>query len=1470
MASFSNNDNNSGSINITKLTADGFHYDDWAYKMSLALKMKDLWEYVEHGTRGESEAASAATSKEHQKNDQKALAIIVFALSDDLMSLVRSLDTSKAVWDTLAARFNDTSIANMIFVRRKFLNITMSNTDTMAAHISNVKNVYDKLKSIGGRVDETDHCIVLLQSLTDTYDNVVITLTTGREIKDLTYTLVTTTLLHEEQRRAEQGVQRAAQEGALYGGAGGDRGPRSNGGRNGKQCTFCKKTGHLEADCYSKNGFPPGHSRYNGSIKCAYCKRSGHLESACHTKKRDIQGAAALAAHTEQANIAGAKGTTASPKPHEEYMLCAHCGDVEHANLSQLSDNKDWIIDSGATSHMTASKTDMMNYQKLTFPIEVKGISDKLMAVGKGDIALTTCKADGTITQLTLTGVLHVPHIRASLISVPKLVACGAAVNFSSAGCTITLDGKVIADGAPISNVGNKLYKLRLEVSGSPPDAAAHAARTAAPPIAPSTPSSTLADVERRTACDRLHRSLGHLSAGEMEKLVKGGMIDGISASKLLINGKIELSHCDACEVGKHSRAPFLRSVVGTRATHVNELVHSDVGGPLPVPSLGGHKYYVTFTDDFTKHLHVDFMKTKDEVLSYTKKYKAAAETAHPGQPLQRFRSDNGGEYGSKAFAQFLEADGVRHEFTTAYTPEQNGIAESANRVLFNKARAMMADAGMLDDDRGKAFWAHAVHTAAFLREISPTNVLTDGGAPALITPYEAWTGRRPDVARLRRFGCLAYVHVEAHKRTKLDPRAVKMIFVGYADNHKAYRCFNPVTKKVIISRNVTFNEQANGIDMLTKGADITGNGLSSVGGQPDHVVISDTDDDEPPHDLHSSSSDDSDDDLDRVPPPVAPAGVPPPVAPVVAPVPAADDAGAEGGRPQRRRRAPVPYWDVEASRRATAEYGNVAGLNTYSEQHFLDNDPDTYEEATHVDNPRKDNWWKAMKFEVSGFNDLGTKRVVKLPPGRKPIKSKWVYTTKRDSDGVPKINPETGIAEKARVTARGDMEVHGIDYKETFSPVAKHVTFRTLLAVAAHLDLDLDHLDVSQAFLYGDLDEEIYMHPPKGFELEDGYVWQLLKAVYGLKQASRAFSIKLTNILITLGFVQSQVDPCLFSRREADGSHTFILIWVDDEIVASRKGTDMAAKVRREMERFFKMKGDELNFFIGIKIERNRFEKTLIVTQSAAIRDIIDEFKLTDAKIVATPMAPGSKLTKDMAPSTPDDVDGMKNVPYRSLVMKLNYLATTTRPDIAHSVGELTKFLNNPGRAHWEAAKHTVRYLKGTINLGITFDGKLPLHLEGYSDADWAGDIDSRKSTTGYVFLLAGAPISWSSKRQPTVALSTMEAEFMAVCAATQEALFLKQLLADINQNEAVGADGIIIHEDNQGCLAYTKDPKFHGRAKHIDIKWHFVRDELKKGTIKIVYINTSDQIADLLTKGVPKAQFLRLIKLMGMRLTA
>jgi hypothetical protein len=289
-----------------------------------------------------------------------------------------------------------------------------------------------------------------------------------------------------------------------------------------------------------------------------------------------------------------------------------------------------------------------------------------------------------------------------------------------------------------------------------------------------------------------------------------------------------------------------------------------------------------------------------------------------------------------------------------------------------------------------------------------------------------------------------------------------------------------------------------------------------------------------------------------------------------------------------------------------------------------------------------------------------------------------------------------------------------------------------------------------------------------------------------------------------------------------------------------------------------------KLQYFLGMEINQNRNARTIKLHQQKFIQSILQKFGMESCKPVRTQQEPGLQLTKDMCVKTKDDMEYMKKVPYRSAVGSLMYVMVATRPDIASAVGAVSQYCENPGPTHWKAVKRIFRYLQGTQNYMLCYDGNKSCILEGYSDANWGGDIDTRRSTTGYCFIKNGGCISWRSKRQPTVAISTTESEYMALSEATQEAIWLRTLLAELLRFKQ---QSVIIHEDNQGCIAISKNPEHHKRTKHIAIKYHFLREKVEDKTIDVKYCRTEDMVADVLTKPISACQYEKLVKQLGLQ---
>jgi len=412
--------------------------------------------------------------------------------------------------------------------------------------------------------------------------------------------------------------------------------------------------------------------------------------------------------------------------------------------------------------------------------------------------------------------------------------------------------------------------------------------------------------------------------------------------------------------------------------------------------------------------------------------------------------------------------------------------------------------------------------------------------------------------------------------------------------------------------------------------------------------------------------------------------------------------------------------------------------------------------------------------------------------------------------------------------------------------------SIRVLLSIVAIHDLELHQMDVKTAFLNGVLEEEIYMQQPEGF-IEPGnehLVCKLKRTLYGLKQSPRVWYQTIDKFFADMGFKRVEGDYGLYVIWN-DDVKCIIALHVDDLLIACNSVPYMES-VKQELHSEYEMKDlGEAKFVLGIEIERDRDRRKIHLNQQQYIENVLQRYNMTDCKPVSTPMEASVKLTKSDAAVTNKQKQEMSAVPYQSAVGSLMYAMTCTRSDIAYAVSTVSRYCSNYGTAHWTAVKRIMRYLKGTAHYRLQLGGGTQVLLSGYCDADWAGDLDERKSTTGYAFYIGDGLVSWNSKRQPTVALSTAEAEYMSAAQAAKEALWLKQLLGELGFTQS---QPVMIRSDNQGCIALTKNPAYHSRTKHIDIRHHFIRDTVDAGDIELQYCATDNMVADVLTKALAK----------------
>lgn len=883
---------------------------------------------------------------------------------------------------------------------------------------------------------------------------------------------------------------------------------------------------------------------------------------------------------------------------------------------------------------------------------------------------------------------------------------------------------------------------------------------------------------------------------------------------------------CEACLAGKQKRTPF-PDQSQWRAERSLELVHGDLCGPVTPTTPSGNAYFLLLVDDRSRYMWVNMLPTKDRAAAAIKNFQALAEV-ESGCKLGTLRTDRGGEFTSREFMEYCAADGVRRQLTAPYSPQQNGVVERRNGMVVGTARSLLKAKGL-----PSWFWGEAVNTAVYLLNRTPTKSVEG------MTPFEAWYGKKPAVHHLRTFGCLVYVKNTTPHLKKLEDRGRKMIFVGYERGSKAFQAYDPVTKRVHVTRDVIFDEggQWDWPDDTEHGVETSHtDDIFTV----KYMVV--PEDDEPMDESTSSSAS-----------PVASAS---PASPTATPAPATPTVQYATPPTSLVEQLDADHDDDAPLRFRTLD--NIIGPASPPGYAVRDlGDEQLYaisaEEPASLAQAAKDPCWRrAMEEELQAIEENRTWTLTELPPGRRAIGLKWVYKVKKDERGAV-------VRHKARLVVKGYAQRQGVDYDEVFAPVARMEAVRLLLALAAHEGWEVHHMDVKTAFLNGDLLEEVFVEQAPGFA-QTGHehkVFKLHKALYGLHQAPRAWNQKLDEKLGTLGFKRSPSEHAIYCR--GTGAERLVVgVYVDDLIITGTSSNSIN-KFKVQMAEIFKMSDlGLLTYYLGIEVKQN--VEGITLSQGSYAKKILEKAGMVDCNSCEVPMQAKLKLTKE---SNSPCVDATE---YRSLVGSLRYLVNT-RPDLAFSVGYVSRFMEEPHGEHLAAVKHIVRYIAGTIDWGLFYPRKtgVKANLLGFSDSDLAEDVDSRKSTSGVIFFLGESPISWQSSKQKVVALSSCEAEYIAAATAACQAVWLARLLAEI-LDSAVSMP--VLRVDNKSTISLVKNPVHHDRSKHIDTRYHLIREYAQNGQIEVEFIRTDEQLGDVLTKPLCKTKFQELCIKIGLRL--
>lgn len=875
---------------------------------------------------------------------------------------------------------------------------------------------------------------------------------------------------------------------------------------------------------------------------------------------------------------------------------------------------------------------------------------------------------------------------------------------------------------------------------------------------------------------------------------------------------------CESCIKGKMARKPFPKKATPTN--EVMDCVVSDVCGPIQTETVGKKRYFVTFIDVHSGYTVVKLLRERSEVPNLAVEYIEHMKT-QLGKKPKVFRSDRGTEYMGAKLQEYLRKEGIKFQCTVGYAPEQNGIAERMNRTLMEAVRTMMIDAGL-----PKSLWGEAIFTACYT-----LNCVLKANQKK--SPYEVVFKKKPAFAEFHEFGGDVFVKVPDEKRRKLDDKAIKMKFVGYDESSKGYRLVDR-NWRVKISREVRFlnSKQVWNNEEASQEQDKN---------EPSELFVYLRPYEEEFHreevvDIFYDAEDNENDEHVQEEMIVDEQQLEEHVQNDEFQEELVNDEVQEEQMPRRSTR--------ENAGRQPARYDDYVMLTVNSESEMFE--PRTYKQATGCRYAK--DWHDAMKEELDSIHENETWELVELPQGRKAIGSKWVFKIKVDENG--KITRR-----KARLVAQGFSQQYGVDYDEVFAPVVRNATFRLLLSDAGVQGYKVKQYDIKSAFLNGNLTEEIYMKQPMGFQTGDK-VYRLRKSLYGLKQAARVWNQTLHDELVRNGCCQSKTDKCLYFLERNSGV-VKLLVHVDDMLVAYNDESLMKNLMRNVGEAFEMKDLGQVKHFLEIDVTRNN-EGHYEISQSRYIDKILKETGLTDAKESKYPLDLGYwKLD-------PEENKLQSNEEYRKIIGMLLYLATNTRPDISAAVSILSQKVTCPTQTDLNEAKRIVKYLKGTRDLRLKMSSEdCKEKLFAHSDANWAEDRRDRKSNSGYLCKINGGTVSWSCRKQDLVTMSTTEAEYVALSETCKEMSWLKRISKEMKINVPAVTT---IFTDSQSAMNMINNQKFSNRTKHIDIKYHFVKDQVMTGEVKLEYVSTDKNIADMLTKPLGATKIAQLREAAGL----